>query len=100
MSALVVMLLALAYFEKHGFALLIALFAALCSLAVTAAMVRGAMEPSTGSIRSARGRLSSSIATTAIAVVLQRHRADYQRGGDDAERHRDIAPCPPWRLSS
>ena len=39
--ALVVMLLALAYLEEDGFALLIALIAALASLALTAAMVWG-----------------------------------------------------------
>jgi hypothetical protein len=42
--ALVIMLLALAYLEKDGFALLLALVAALCSLAVTGATVWGAVE--------------------------------------------------------
>ena len=42
--ALVIMLLALAYLEEDGFALLLALFAALCSLAVTVATVWGAVE--------------------------------------------------------
>jgi hypothetical protein len=42
--ALVIMLLALAYLEEDGYALLLALFAALCSLAVTGAMAWGAME--------------------------------------------------------
>ena len=42
--ALVIMLLALAYLEEDGFALLLALFAALCSLAVTGMMVWGAVE--------------------------------------------------------
>lgn len=42
--ALVIMLLALAYLEKDGFVLLLALFAALCSLAVTGATVWGAVE--------------------------------------------------------
>ncbi|MBL6614756.1 MAG: exopolysaccharide biosynthesis protein [Reyranella sp.] len=42
--ALVIMLLALAYLEEDGFALLLALFAALCSLAATGAMVWGAVE--------------------------------------------------------
>jgi hypothetical protein len=38
------MLLALAYLEEDGFALLMALFAALCSLAATGATVWGAVE--------------------------------------------------------
>lgn len=42
--ALVIMLLALAYLEEDGYALLLALFAALCSLAVTGAMAWGAVE--------------------------------------------------------
>jgi hypothetical protein len=42
--ALVIMLLALAYLEEDGFALMLALFAALCSLAVTGAMLWGAVE--------------------------------------------------------
>ncbi|MPZ29455.1 MAG: exopolysaccharide biosynthesis protein [Rhodospirillales bacterium] len=42
--ALVIMLLALAYLEEDGFALMLALFAALCSLAVTGATVWGAVE--------------------------------------------------------
>jgi len=42
--ALVIMLLALAYLEEDGLALLLALFAALCSLATTGAMVWGAVE--------------------------------------------------------
>jgi hypothetical protein len=42
--ALVIMLLALAYLEEDGFALMFALFAALCSLAVTGATVWGAVE--------------------------------------------------------
>jgi hypothetical protein len=42
--ALVIMLLALAYLEEDGFALMIALFAALCSLAVTGAALWGAVE--------------------------------------------------------
>jgi hypothetical protein len=42
--ALVVMLLALAYLEEHGIALLIALIAAFASLAITAATLWGAVE--------------------------------------------------------
>lgn len=42
--ALVIMLLALAYLEEDGLALLLALFAALCSLAMTGAMVWGAVQ--------------------------------------------------------
>jgi hypothetical protein len=42
--ALVIMLLALAYLEEDGLALLLALVAALCSLAMTGAMVWGAVE--------------------------------------------------------
>ena len=42
--ALVIMLLALAYLEEDGIALLIALFAALASLAITAATVWGTVE--------------------------------------------------------
>lgn len=42
--ALVIMLLALAYLEEDGLALMLALFAALCSLAVTGAAVWGAVE--------------------------------------------------------
>jgi hypothetical protein len=42
--ALVIMLLALAYLEEDGLALLLALFAALCSLAATGFMVWGAVE--------------------------------------------------------
>jgi hypothetical protein len=42
--ALIIMLLALAYLEEDGVALLLALFAALCSLAVTGATLWGAME--------------------------------------------------------
>ena len=42
--ALVIMLLALAYLEEDGFALMLALFAALCSLAVTGAVLWGAVE--------------------------------------------------------
>lgn len=42
--ALVIMLLALAYLEEDGVALLIALVAALCSLAVTTATLWGAVE--------------------------------------------------------
>lgn len=42
--ALVIMLLALAYLEEEGFALLLALFAALCSLAMTGVTVWGAVE--------------------------------------------------------
>jgi hypothetical protein len=42
--ALVIMMLALAYLEEDGLALLLALFAALFSLAVTAATVWGAVE--------------------------------------------------------
>ncbi len=42
--ALVVMLLALAYLEEDGIALLIALLAALGSLVLTAAMVWGTVE--------------------------------------------------------
>ena len=42
--ALVIMMLALAYLEEDGLALLLALFGALCSLAVTAATVWGAVE--------------------------------------------------------
>lgn len=42
--ALVIMLLALAYLEEDGFALMLALFAALCSLAVTGATLWGAVE--------------------------------------------------------
>ena len=42
--ALIIMLLALAYLEEDGFALLLALFAALCSLAVTGATLWGAVE--------------------------------------------------------
>lgn len=42
--ALIIMLLALAYLEEDGGALLVALVAALCSLAVTAAAVWGAVE--------------------------------------------------------
>ena len=93
--ALVIMLLALAYLEEDGFALLLALFAALCSLAVTGATVWGAVEtidwidPATHARAAQR---AASVATAAIAVVHQRHEADSQRqGGDDAQRHRDIA---------
>lgn len=42
--ALVIMLLALAYLEEDGIALLVALIAAVASLAITAAMVWGAVE--------------------------------------------------------
>lgn len=42
--ALVIMLLALAYLEEDGCALLLALLAALCSLAVTGMTVWGAVE--------------------------------------------------------
>lgn len=42
--ALVIMLLALAYLEEDGVALLVALVAALCSLAVTTATLWGAVE--------------------------------------------------------
>jgi hypothetical protein len=42
--AVVIMLLAVAYLEEDGFALLLALFAALCSLALTGAAVWGAVE--------------------------------------------------------
>ena len=42
--ALVIMMLALAYLEEDGLALLLALFAALCSLAMTIAAVWGAVE--------------------------------------------------------
>jgi hypothetical protein len=42
--ALVIVLLALAYLEEDGLALLLALFAALCSLAATGIMVWGAVE--------------------------------------------------------
>jgi hypothetical protein len=42
--ALVIMLLALAYLEKDGCALLVALFAALCSLVLTGMTVWGAVE--------------------------------------------------------
>jgi len=42
--ALVIMMLALAYLEEDGLALLLALFAALCSLSVTAATLWGAVE--------------------------------------------------------
>ena len=42
--ALVIMLLALAYLEEDGFALLLALFAAFCSLAVTGTTLWGAVE--------------------------------------------------------
>ena len=42
--ALVIMLTAVAYLEKDGLALLLALFAALCSLAVTGMTVWGAVE--------------------------------------------------------
>ena len=42
--ALIIMLLALAYLEEDGVALLLALFAALCSLAVTGATLWGAVE--------------------------------------------------------
>ena len=42
--ALVIMLLAVAYLEEDSLALLFALFAALCSLALTAATVWGAVE--------------------------------------------------------
>jgi hypothetical protein len=42
--ALVIMMLALAYLEEDGLALLLALFAALCSLAMTAGAVWGAVE--------------------------------------------------------
>lgn len=44
MPALVIMLLALAYLEEDGIVLLVALIAALCSLAVTAAIVWGIVE--------------------------------------------------------
>lgn len=44
MPALVIMLLALAYLEEDGIVLLVALIAALCSLAVTAATVWGIVE--------------------------------------------------------
>lgn len=42
--ALIIMVLALAYLEEDGLALLLGLFAALCSLAVTGAAVWGAVE--------------------------------------------------------
>ena len=42
--ALVIMLLAVAYLEEDGLALLLALFAALCSLAMTGVMVWGAVQ--------------------------------------------------------
>jgi hypothetical protein len=42
--SLVVMLLAVAYLEEDGFALLLGLFAALCSLALTGAAVWGTVE--------------------------------------------------------
>lgn len=42
--ALVIMLLALAYLEEDGVALLVALLAALCSLAMTGATLWGAVE--------------------------------------------------------
>ena len=42
--ALVIMLLALAYLEEDGFALVLALLAALCSLAMTGATVWGTVE--------------------------------------------------------
>jgi hypothetical protein len=42
--ALVIMMLALAYLEEDGLALLLALFAAVCSLAMTAGAVWGALE--------------------------------------------------------
>jgi len=42
--ALVIMMLALAYLEEDGLALLLALFAALCSLGMTAGAVWGAVE--------------------------------------------------------
>ena len=42
--ALVIMLLALAYLEQDGLALLLALFATLCSLALTGMTVWGAVE--------------------------------------------------------
>lgn len=42
--ALAIMLMSLAYLEEDGFALLLALFAALCSLAFTGAAVWGAVE--------------------------------------------------------
>jgi hypothetical protein len=41
---MVIMLLALAYLEEDGLALLVALFAAVCSLAVTGVTVWGAVE--------------------------------------------------------
>jgi hypothetical protein len=44
MPALVIMMLALAYLEEDGLALLLALLAALCSLGVTAATLWGAVE--------------------------------------------------------
>lgn len=43
-SALVILLLAVAYLEEDGVALLVALIAALCSLAATGATVWGAVE--------------------------------------------------------
>jgi hypothetical protein len=76
--ALVIMLLALAYLEEDGFALLLALFAALCSLAVTGAALWGAVEtidwidPPT----QARAPSFRSVAVAEIAVVHQRHQAD------------------------
>jgi hypothetical protein len=42
--ALVIMLLALAYLEEDGFALLLALLAALCSLTVTGMTVWGTVQ--------------------------------------------------------
>lgn len=42
--ALIIMMLALAYLEEDGLALLLGLFAALCSLAMTGAAVWGAVE--------------------------------------------------------
>lgn len=44
MPALVIMLLALAYLEEDGIVLLVALIAAFCSLAVTAATVCSIVE--------------------------------------------------------
>ena len=44
LPALAIMLISLAYLEEDGFALLLALFAALCSLAFTGAAVWGAVE--------------------------------------------------------
>jgi hypothetical protein len=95
--ALVVMLLALAYLEEDGFALLLALSAALCSLAVTAATFWGAVETIDWIDPAAHARppRSSASVPAAIAVVHTRYEAGVPRQDDNAAaRRRDVAGRP------